>query len=61
MTVPRWVPNHLKIHEMCIEAVRIEPFLLAHVPDQLKAQEMYIEAVRMKPRFLAYVPNHRKT
>ena len=46
--VPRWIreiPEHLKVQEMCNEAVHIEPYSLEVVPDRLKTQEMYNEAV----------------
>ena len=42
--VPRWireVPGHLKIKEMCDEAVRMEPLSLEFVPDRLKTEDVY--------------------
>ena len=44
-----------------IEAVKIEPGLLACVPDYLKIQEMCNEAVRRRPCTPVLVPDHLKT
>ena len=47
--IPRWIreiPDHLKMQEMCDEAVRIEPHSMEVVPDHFKTQEMCNEAVR---------------
>ena len=58
--IPRWISNHLKTQEMCIEAVRMKPRSLAYVTDNFKTQEMCNVAVRMDACLLKYVPNHLK-
>ena len=50
--IPRWIkeiPGHLKTQNMCLEAVRIEPFSLAYVPDDFKTEEMCNDAVEKDP------------
>ena len=42
----REIPRRLKTHEMCEEAVWIEPRSLAFVPDRLKTEGLCIKAVR---------------
>ena len=64
MTVPLWtieVLYHLKTQQICIEAVRIESFLLAYVLDHLKDQEMYNDVVRNKLYMMLFVSYHLKT
>ena len=43
------IPDHLKTHGMCNEAVRIGAYSLMYVPDHLKTQEICNETVRSKP------------
>ena len=62
--VPAWIrvtPDHLKMQEICDEAVRIESYSLAYVPDRFKAEEICNEAVRSEPLTLYYVPYHLRT
>ena len=35
-----FVPDHLKMQEMCIKAVEVDPSFMELVPDHLKTQEM---------------------
>ena len=58
---PRWIreiPNHLKTHEMCDEAVRMEPRSLEFVPNHFKTKEMCNKAKRREPYTLLHVPDH---
>ena len=55
------VPDHLKMQEMCNEAVHIEPLSLAYVPDRFKTEEMRNEAVHNKLCMLLFVSDHFKT
>ena len=41
-SVPRWMretPEHLKIQEMCITALAIDPWRLYNIPENLKTQK----------------------
>ena len=51
------VPDDLKTHEMCNEAVRINPWLLYDVPNYLKTYEMCDEAIEKTPWLLFDVPD----
>ena len=51
------IPNHLKIQEMCNEAVCINSLSLAYVPGCFKTQEICNEAVKNKLCMLLFVPN----
>ena len=58
---PRWIreiPNHLKTHEMCDEAVRMEPRSLEFVPNHFKTKEICNKAVRRELYTLVHVPDH---
>ena len=55
------IPDHFKTQDMCIEAVRIEPFLLACIPDHFKTQGMCNQAVCNMPCTLLFVPDHLRT
>ena len=60
MAFPRWIieiPDHLKTHEMCKEAMRINPPALSYVPDHLQTQEI----VRIDQCYLEFVPDQFKT
>ena len=50
-------PDHLKMQEMCDEAIRTEPLSLGYVPDRFKTQEMCNEVVRNRLGMI-FVPNH---
>ena len=56
-----YAPDFSKTQEMCIEAVRMKPWLLADVPDRFKTQEMCNEAVEKDPWELYDVPVHLRT
>ena len=51
------IPNHLKMQEMCIEPVCMEPHSLACVLDHFRTQEIYNEAVVGNPYMLRYIPD----
>ena len=57
----REIPGHLKMQEMCIEPVRMEPCTLAFVAGQYRMRWMCIEGVSRNPYTLDYVPDHFKT
>ena len=51
-SVPRWtreIPEHLKMPEMCNEAVAQSSYTLRYVLDHLKTQLMCDEAVSNNP------------
>ena len=51
-SVPRWtreIPEHLKMPEMCNEAVAQSSYALRYVLDHLKTQLMCDEAVSNNP------------
>ena len=54
------VPDHLKIQEMCNEAVRNESWL-SILPDQYKTQGMCSEAVHAMPKAFCWIPERFKT
>ena len=51
------VPDHLTTQEMCIEAVKGDPWQLEYVPDHFKTQEMCNKAVKVDSQLLNYVPD----
>ena len=55
-----YVPDKFKTQEMCIKAVKEDPWQLHYVPDQYKTQEMCNEAVCKEPYMLYYVPDQYK-
>ena len=47
--VPCWIrkiPEHLKMREMCDEAVDTEPYSFAYVPNPFKTEGMYFKTDR---------------
>ena len=52
------IPDHLKTHEMCDEAVRTESLSLAYVLDRFKTQKMCNEVVRNNLYLLLFAPDH---
>ena len=57
----RFVPEHLKIQEMCNKAVEENPYQLGDFPDHLKNTKISIKAFDDEPEALKYVPDHHKT
>ena len=53
-----YVPDCLKMHEMCNEAVENEPDNLKYVPDHFKMQKMCDKVVKDgSPIFVEHVPD----
>ena len=53
-----FIPDHLKIQDMCNKEVDIVPHFLALVPDRLNTDEMCNKAVCKDPWLLKYVPDY---
>ena len=52
------IPDHLKMQQMCDEALSTEPLSLGYVPDRFKTQEMSNKAVRNRLEIILLVPDH---
>ena len=62
--IPIWIreiPDHVKMQEICNEAVGIEPCPSVYVLDHLIMQEMCNEAVRRGSYILRHVSDHFRT
>ena len=53
-----FIPDLFKTQEMCIETVKIDPFLLVCVSEHFKTQEMCNEAVCKMSYTLLFAPVH---
>ena len=56
-----YVPERLKMQEMCSEVMRINPAVFFLIPDHFKTQKTCIKVVEVQPWKLYYVPNHFMT
>ena len=58
--VLRFIPDHLKTQEMCIEALETGLWKLEDVPDRFKTKEMCIKAIEVDPWSLKHALDHLK-
>ena len=52
------IPDHLKLQEMCDDAVRTESLSLEYVHEHFETQGMCNEAVKNKLRMILFVSDH---
>ena len=57
----KYIPDHLRIREMCNTIMRIMPEAFHRIPDRFKKQEMCIKVVEVDPLSLGNVFDHLKT
>ena len=61
LTWIRELPDHLKIKEMCYEAVYIKLYSFEFHPNRFKTQDICDKAVHIEPYSLEFVDYHLKS